>query len=100
VNAAAISTVVIAALALLAAGGSSLAWFYRRGQAEQSLANSVAQHAQATTELAAQVGGLRKTLEDHGQQLTDHHYRIKALETRRLQVQITDQAARVGELGE
>jgi hypothetical protein len=92
-----IGTVVLAVLAFLAATGGGVAWFYRRGRDEQSLASSVARQAEATelntrvTEmLAAQVGGL---LEAHGNQLTEHHWRLKALEDRRLEVKITEETA-------
>lgn len=79
-DAAQISTVVVTGLAVLGTMGGVTAWFYRRGQQEQSLASSVERHADATEMLAEQVGGLRKTLESHDKMLTEHHWRLKALE--------------------
>jgi hypothetical protein len=67
-------------LAFLGVIGTAVAWFYKRGKSEQSLSSSVEKHAEATVLLAAQVGGLRDTLEDHGNLLIEHHWRIKALE--------------------
>ena len=74
----------VAALTALAAAGH---WFYKRGRDEQSLSSSIDRQAVATSKnteatemLAAQVGGLRDTLEAHGNTLTEHHWRLKALE--------------------
>lgn len=77
-NAGTLSAVVIATLAILAAAGGGMSWLYRRGRDEQSLSNSVEQHARATGELAAQVGKLSDKLESHGSQLVDHEYRLRA----------------------
>jgi hypothetical protein len=59
------------------------AWFYRRGRAEQVLSSSIERNSDATEDLAAQVGGLRTTLESHTQILTEHHFRLKALEEKK-----------------
>jgi hypothetical protein len=78
-----IETAAVIAGAITAILGAILgiiAWFYRRGKSEQSLSSSVEKHAEATELLAAQVGGLRDTLEDHGNRLVEHHWRLKALE--------------------
>ena len=82
-----IGTVVMAALLLMGGIAGTIAWFYRRGKDEQSLSDSVKQQAVATNRntaatelLAAQVGGLRDTLESHGNTLVEHHWRLKALE--------------------
>jgi hypothetical protein len=75
-----IAAVTAAALTFAGLAVAFVAWFYRRGRNEQSLAGSVERHAEATGMLAAQVGGLRDTLEAHGNQLTEHHWRIRALE--------------------
>jgi hypothetical protein len=75
-----VAAVVIATLALLSAIAATVAWFYRRGQGEQTLSSSVDRNSEATELLAAQVGGLRDTLEAHGTTLTEHHWRLKALE--------------------
>ena len=75
-----IATIVTAVIIALGAIVGVIAWFYRRGRSEQSLSSSVEKHAEATELLAAQVGGLRDTLEVHGNTLTEHHWRLKALE--------------------
>ena len=77
-NAGTIATVVIAVLGVIAAAGGAIAWFYKRGRQEQSLANSVERHAEATSELATQVGKLSDKLEGHSSQLVDHEYRLRA----------------------
>lgn len=84
-----IAAVVIAVLAVLSTIGGLVAWLYRRGRQEQSLASSVERQADATNRntvatemLAAQVGGLRDTLEAHGNTLTEHHWRLRALEVK------------------
>jgi hypothetical protein len=94
-NPATISTVIIAFLALIAAIGGGMRWLYRRGRDEQTLSGSIEKQAEATdrntaatADLAGQVGGLRKTLEDHGNRLIEHHYRIKALEDGGIKVSI------------
>ena len=79
-NAATIATVALAAISFLSLVAGGAAWLYRRGKDEQSLASSVDRHAAATEDLAGQVGGLRVTLEAHGATLTEHHFRLKALE--------------------
>lgn len=75
-----LAAVAGAVLAAMGSIGGILAWFYRRGRGEQRLSTSVDRNTEATTELAAQVGGLRDTLEAHGNTLTEHHWRLKALE--------------------
>lgn len=75
-----VAAVAGSTLAFLGAIGGAIAWFYRRGKLEQSLSGSVERHAEATEMLAAQVGGLRDTLEEHGNLLVEHHWRLKALE--------------------
>lgn len=75
-----VAAVAGGAVAFLTAIAAGIAWFYKRGKAEQSLSGSVERHAEATVLLAAQVGGLRDTLEAHGNTLVEHHWRIKALE--------------------
>jgi membrane protein implicated in regulation of membrane protease activity len=75
-----VATVIAATLAGLATVVGVIAWFYRRGRSEQSLSNSVERHAEATEMLAGQVGGLRDTLEEHGNLLVEHHWRLRALE--------------------
>ncbi len=82
-----IAEIAAAVFAVLAGLAGVIAWFYRRGRQEQSLADSIDRQAEATTrntdatvELAAQVGGLRETLLGQAQTLTEHHCRIKALE--------------------
>lgn len=94
-DASTIATVVIGVLAVLGAFGAILAWFYRRGQQEQSLAGSVKElsasgdrQAQAMETLAAQVGGLRVSLETHSETLVEHHWRLKALEDRKVEIKV------------
>jgi hypothetical protein len=79
-NAATIATVLMAILGTLSIAGAGAAWLYRRGKDEQALSNSVERHAIATEDLAGQVSGLRTTLEGHSVTLTEHHFRLKALE--------------------
>ena len=79
-NTATIAAVVMATLMLVGAILGMISWFYRRGKSEQSLSGSVEKHAEATELLAAQVGGLRDTLQVHGETLVEHHWRIRALE--------------------
>jgi hypothetical protein len=83
-----IAAVAGATLAFLGAIGGAVHWFYRRGRIEQSLSGSVERHAEATVLLAAQVGGLRDTLEDHGNLLVEHHWRLKALEDTSVKVTV------------
>jgi hypothetical protein len=75
--------------------GGIVAWIDRRGDNRRGLSDQIAglqetgdRQAAATTELAAQVGGLRVTLEDHGNRLTEHHWRLKALEDTSLKVTV------------
>ena len=75
-----VAAVIAAVIAVIGGLAGFVAWFYRRGRNEQSLASSVERHAEATGMLAAQVGGLRDTLEAHGNTLTEHHWRLSALE--------------------
>lgn len=83
-----VETVIATVLAGLGCLGGMLAWFYKRGRQEQALANSVDKNTEATNLLAAQVGGLRETLETHSQVLTEHHFRLKALEDREVKVTV------------
>ncbi len=75
-----VAVVAASTVAFLGTIAAAIAWFYRRGRLEQSLSGSVERHAEATEMLAAQVGGLRDTLEEHGNLLVEHHWRLKALE--------------------
>lgn len=72
-NAATISTVVIAVLALLAATGGTIAWFYKRGGDERTLTDAVHANTTATDKLTESMALIGNTLHDH-------EYRIKALE--------------------
>lgn len=74
--------VITASIAVICCLAGVIAWFYRRGRSEQALSNSVDRNTEATNLLAAQVGGLRDILQVHDHTLTEHHYRIKALEDR------------------
>jgi sensor domain CHASE-containing protein len=81
------ATVIAACVVFLTLVGAVAAWLYRRGRDEQSLSSSVDKQADATNRntvatemLAAQVGGLRDTLERHGNTLVEHDWRLKALE--------------------
>jgi hypothetical protein len=94
-NAATISAVVVGALMLITFIGGLLRWFYKRGRDEQSLTSSIDRldqtgnrQAKAAEELAAQVGGLRDTLEKHSETLVEHHWRLKALEGRTVEVKV------------
>lgn len=78
-----IAEIAAAVFAVLGGLAGIIAWFYRRGKQEQALANSVDRNTEATTELAAQVGGLRVTLEAHSVTLMEHHFRLNALEKER-----------------
>jgi len=73
-----VAAVILAVVALLGAVFGGVAWFYRRGQQEQSLASSVAGLGKATADLATQVSKLSDKLDGHGSQLTDHEYRLRA----------------------
>lgn len=84
-----VSEVVMAVIVVMGAITATIAWFFRRGKQEGNLASSVEKHAEATTELAAQVGGLRDTLQAHGETLTEHHWRLKALEERKVEVRVS-----------
>lgn len=75
-----VAAVVLAVVAALTAIAGIVAWIYKRGRGEQTLAGSVDRNSEATELLANQVGGLRDTLESHGNVLTEHHWRLKALE--------------------
>lgn len=83
-----IAEIAAAVLTVLAGLVGLIAWFYRRGRQEQALASSVDRNTEATNNLAAQVGGLRDTLESHSQVLTEHHFRLKALEEREVRVTV------------
>jgi hypothetical protein len=78
-------TATVAVTGLLA---SAFAWIYKRGRSEQVLSSSIDRNSEATENLAAQVGGLRIILESHTQTLTEHHFRLKALEDREVKVTI------------
>jgi len=89
---AAVAGTIIALLGILWAIVRSI---YKRGRSEEAIASSIDRQAEATTrnteattELAAQVGGLRVTLESHSQVLTEHHFRLKALEDREVRVTV------------
>lgn len=75
-----IAEIAAAILTSLGALAALIAWFYKRGRQEEVLAGSVDRNTDATNLLAAQVGGLRDTLEAHAITLTEHHFRLKALE--------------------
>ena len=81
-----VATIVMATVAILGVIGAGIAWFYRRGRDEQALSSSVDKNTDATNLLAAQVGGLRDILETHTVTLTEHHFRLKALEDREVKV--------------
>jgi hypothetical protein len=83
-----VATVVIATLTFLGIIGGVANWLYRRGGNERDLSESITRNTAATTELAAQVGGLRTTLEAHGNTLTEHHWRLKALEDTSVKVTV------------
>lgn len=90
-----IATVAMGVLTVIGAIIGIIAWFYKRGRMEQAIAGSIDRQAEATNrntsatnELAAQVGGLRVTLESHSQVLTEHHFRLKALEDREVRVTV------------
>jgi hypothetical protein len=89
-----VAAIAGATTAFLGGGLGVIAWFYRRGKSEQSLSSSVEKHAEATELLAAQVGGLRDTLEDHGNKLVEHHWRLKALEDSGLKVTVEKTGSR------
>ena len=91
-----IATAAGTIIALLALLWAIVRFIYKRGRDEQSIANSIDKQAEATNrntsatnELAAQVGGLRVTLESHSQVLTEHHFRLKALEEKEREVRVT-----------
>lgn len=95
-NAATISAVIMGAVMLITFIGAMARWLYRRGQEEQSLTSSIDRldqtgnrQARAAEELAAQVGGLRVTLEKHGETLVEHHWRLHALENRTVEVKVS-----------
>lgn len=88
-----IATVAGSVVAVLGIFWGVLRSVYKRGRNEEAIASSIDRQAdattrntEATTELAAQVGGLRVTLESHSQVLTEHHFRLKALEDQKVQV--------------
>jgi len=88
-----IATVAGTIIALLGILWAIVRSIYKRGRNEEAIASSIDRQAEATTrnteattELAAQVGGLRVTLESHSQVLTEHHFRLKALEDREVKV--------------
>lgn len=90
-----IATVAGSIVAILGIAWGILRSVYKRGRNEQAIASSIDKQAEATTrntaatvELAAQVGGLRSILQDHGQTLTEHHFRLKALEDREVRVTV------------
>lgn len=91
----AIAAVAGSAVAVLGIFWGVLRFAYKRGRSEQTIASSIDKQAEATTrntaatvELASQVGGLRVTLESHSQLLTEHHFRLKALEDREIRVTV------------
>jgi len=93
-----LSTIATVGLFIIAAAGliaGGIAWLYRRGRQEQSLTSSIDRldltgnrQAKAAEELAAQVGGLRDVIEKHSETLVEHHWRIKALEGRTVEVKV------------
>lgn len=90
-----VATVAGSIVTVLTVLGITIRWFYHRGRNEEAIASSIDRQADATTrntaatvELAAQVGGLRDTLQNHSQTLTEHHFRLKALEDREVKVTI------------
>ena len=90
-----ISAVVMGALMLITFIGASARWLYKRGREEQSLTSSINRldetgnrQAKAAEELAAQVGGLRDTIEKHSETLVEHHWSIKALESKTVEVKV------------
>lgn len=94
-SASTVAAFIAAAAVFLSLIGAIAAWLYRRGKDEQSLSSSVEKQAEATNRntvatelLAAQVGGLRDTIETHGNTLTEHHWRLKALESRTVEVKV------------
>ena len=87
-NAATISTVVIATLAVLAAFGGGLRWFYNRGGNERALVDAVRANTAATSKLTESVSGLQGTLNEHESRIRVleereyriHEYRIRSVE--------------------
>jgi hypothetical protein len=82
-------------IALVSIVGVILRSVYKRGRNEEAIASSIDRQAEATgrntaatVELAAQVGGLKDILLSHGQTLTEHHFRLKALEDREVRVTV------------
>jgi hypothetical protein len=82
-------------IALVSVVGVILRSVYKRGRNEEVIASSIDRQAEATgrntaatVELAAQVGGLKDILLSHGQTLTEHHFRLKALEDREVRVTV------------
>jgi hypothetical protein len=74
-----IATVALAIVGVLGLIGAAITWIFK-------LSSSLNRNTEATEDLAAQVGGLRVTLESHTQILTEHHFRLKALEDREVKV--------------
>lgn len=90
-----IAAIVVAVISVLGLAGTGVAWLYKRGRTEQSLSDSVDRQAEATNRntaatelLAGQVGGLRDTLEEHGNLLVEHHWRLNALENQKMKVTV------------
>jgi hypothetical protein len=94
-NAATISTVIMGGLMLIAAIAGIGRALYKRGREEQSLTSSIdrldqtgQRQADAANELAGQVGALRVTIERHSETLVEHHWRLRALEDRTVEVKV------------
>lgn len=90
-----IATVAGTIIAFLGVLWAVARFLYKRGRNEEAIASSIDRQAEATgrntaatVELAAQVGGLKDILLSHGQTLTEHHFRLKALEEREVRVTV------------
>jgi hypothetical protein len=87
VNPSTVAAIVLAVVASVGALATILRWFYQRGRGEEKLMLSMDRltetgnrQAVAVDNLAGQVSGLRTSLEKHSERLTEHHWRLAALE--------------------
>jgi hypothetical protein len=88
-----IATVAGSVVAVLGVLGVTVRWIDRRGRDQQSLTDSIQglketgdRQARAMEGLGAQVGGLAAEVSGLNVTLTEHHFRLKALEDREVRV--------------